>query len=116
MSENTIDVLEIGGNKYTKVKYSPLDISEIATEYISYISQQNMKGLNELYRNALLKVSVNGCFLDSEMKINEHFAQFPGELREVRTWALMEGLQSFLGSFCKTPDLEEKYLKPSAEN
>lgn len=105
-----VDVLKIGENEYTKLKYLPLDMAEIGTKYINLVADGKIDELNKMYRDALLKISVNGNPFNNESEINQHFAKFPKEIREVRIWALMEGLTSFLESFMETPDLEAKYM------
>ena len=105
-----VDVLKIGENEYTKLKYFPLEMAEVGTKYINLVSEGKIDELNKMYRDALLKVSVNGHSFDNEADINQHFGKFPKEIREVRIWALMEGLTSFLESFMETPDLEAKYM------
>ena len=107
---SNVDVLKIGENEYTKLKYFPLDTAEVGTKYINLISEGKIDELNKMYRDALLKVSVNGRQFSDEKDINQHFSKFPKEIREVRVWALMEGLTSFLESFVETPDLEAKYM------
>jgi hypothetical protein len=113
MSE-VIDTLKLGDNTYTKQKYSPLVMAETASRFLRYSGLAKVEQLEEMYANALKKVSVNGLDLDNELKLNQHFSKFPKELREVRFWALMEGLQSFLDSFWENPNLEEKYFRPTA--
>jgi hypothetical protein len=104
-----VDVLDTGSNKYTKIKYTPLQTAEQASRYIAYISSKNIEELEKLYLSALKKVYVNGTLLDSELKLNEHFAKFPGDLRAVRLWALQEGFQSFLESSSQAEEAETKY-------
>jgi hypothetical protein len=104
-----IDELNFGENKYTKLKYGPLDAANFASRYILYTSTRNSDELERLYLSALKKVSVNGELLDNEIKLNNHFSKFPEQLRAVRLWALQEGFQSFLDSSFPTPELEEKY-------
>ena len=106
---NNIDVLKIGENEYTKIKYFPLEMAEVATKYIDFKGERRSDDLNKLFREAMLKVSVNGHLFKNESDINQHFSKCPGEIRAVRLWALMEGLTSFLESFAATPDLEAKY-------
>jgi hypothetical protein len=108
--EKIIDSIKLGDNNYTKLKYSPLEMGETASKFIQYSGLQEVEKIEEMYKNALKKVSVNGVTLENELKLNQHFLKFPKELREVRIWALMEGLQSFLDSFLENPNLEEKYL------
>ena len=107
---NVIDTLKLGDNTYTKQKYSPLEMAETASRFIQYSGMGKVEELEEMYATALKKISVNGLALDNELKLNQHFSKFPKELREVRAWALMEGLQSFLESFSENPYLEGKYF------
>lgn len=109
MSEK-IDKLELNGNTYTKIKYSALNGIETATRYINAIVDNNTTELNKLFLEALKSVSANGEQLKTEMIINNFFEKCPKDIREVRSWALLEGLQSFLSSFAEAPDIEIKYL------
>ena len=104
-----VDVFEINSNKYTKVKYTPLQTADIASRYITYVSSKDAEELNKMYLSALKKVYINGTLADSEIKLNEHFSKFPDELRAVRLWALQEGIQSFLESSFPTEEWEARY-------
>lgn len=118
MSNNVIDVLKIGDNEYTKIKYNVDQASELAGIYVSYISSGDAYKIENLYANALKSVSVNGKPLSDDAIRNEHFLAFPGEMREVKVWAFFEGLSPFLSSYVEKPDLELKYLglKTTAES
>lgn len=110
MSNNAIDVLKIGENEYTKIKYNVDQASELAGIYVSYVATNDIRNIEKLYANALSAVSVNGRPLSDDLIRNEHFCQFPKEMREVKLWAFFEGLSPFLSSYVESPDLELKYL------
>jgi hypothetical protein len=92
-------VLKIEDDTYAKRKYSPLEIAELASSYLMFLNSKNTKELGKLYLNALKEISCNGELLDSELKLNNHFAKFPPRLREVRTWALLGEAKGFLDSY-----------------
>lgn len=110
MNNNVIDVLKIGDNEYTKIKYNVDQASELAGIYVSYISNSDVHKIEGLYSNALKNVSVNGKSLADDLIRNDHFSAFPGEMREVKLWAFFEGLSPFLSSYIEKPDLELRYL------
>jgi hypothetical protein len=91
--------LKIGDDTYAKRKYSPLEIGDLASAYLFVIGNKNSKELGKLYLEALKEVSCNGEALDTELKLNNHFAKFPERLREVRTWALLGEAKCFLDSY-----------------
>jgi hypothetical protein len=112
---NIVDSLIIGNNKYTKIKYSSIQMAEVASIYINYYVSKDFEAIDKMFQNALLKISVNDKQLNSIVALNNHFTTFKNELREVRTWSLLEGLQPFLASFSEKPDLEINYFNSSQE-
>jgi hypothetical protein len=98
MSNDSV-VLKIDDDTYAKRKYSPLEIAELASSYVLFLGNKNIQELGKLYLNALKEISCNGELLDSELKLNNHFAKFPARLRAVRSWALLGEAKCFLDSY-----------------
>jgi hypothetical protein len=97
MSDSVI--LKIDDDTYAKRKWSPMEIAELASSYLLFLGNKNTKELGELYLQALKEISYNGELLDSELKLNNHFAKFPARLRDVRTWALLSEAKYFLDAY-----------------
>jgi hypothetical protein len=98
MSDELV-TLKIDDDIYAKRKYSPMEIAELASAYLLFLGDKNSKELGNLHLNALKEISYNGELLDSELKLNNHFAKFPARLQKVRTWALLGEAKCFLDSF-----------------